>query len=155
MIGSGATAAASFSQGRASGLDVSAAAAAWAAARASGDASSFLVVSVDHAAKRAAVAAAGTGGYAALRAHLAAAPPTAALFGAFPYSSKGLARFAFFCYLPPLLAGMARGRVSLQRAAVYAAFEGVVGDLTLEEDLGEAAVVAALQRVPGAADVAL
>ena len=50
---------------------------------------------------------------------------------------------------------MARGRVSLQRAAVYAACAGVVGDVTLEEDLAPAAVLALLARIPGAQGVAL
>jgi hypothetical protein len=157
MIGAGSSAAASFSAGRTSGLDASALAAAWAAARSSP--TSWLLATVDHGAKAVRLSAQGEGGYAALQPHLAAADGSAALFGVLPYASSGAQqqqhRHAFFCYLPPALAGMARGRVSLQRAAVYAACEGVVGDLTLEEDLAPAAVQALLARIPGAQGAAL
>ena len=155
MIGGGASAAASFSSGRSSGLDVTPVAPAWAATRGAADA--FLVLTVDHAKKSAGVHAQGSGGYAALHPLLQAADGKAALFGALPYMSKGQPRHAFFCFLPPGLTGMARGRVSLQRAAVYAALEGVVGDLTLDDaDAAQpAAVAAALSRIPGAQDVQL
>ena len=153
MIGAGSSAAASFSAGRTSGLDVSALSAAWAAARSSP--ASWLLATVDHAAKAVRLRAQGEGGYAALQASLASADASAALFGVLPYASGGQPRHAFFCYLPPALAGMARGRVSLQRAAVYAACAGVVGDVTLEEDLAPAAVAALLARIPGAQGVAL
>ena len=152
MIGAGSSAAASFSAGRSAGLDATALSAAWAAAR--GTPAAFLVATVDHAAKAVRLRAQGAG-YGALRTHLAAADGSAALFGVLPYSAGGQARHAFFCYLPPALAGMARGRVSLQRAAVYAACQGVVGDVTLEEDLAPEAVQALLARIPGAQGVAL
>jgi hypothetical protein len=52
---------------------------------------------------------------------------------------------------------MARGRVSMQRSAVYAAFEGVVGDLQVDalEGLQPEVVAAALAKLPGAKAIEL
>ena len=98
-----------------------------------------------------------SGGFAALSSFMLAQDGKAALFCAFPYRSGGASRHAFLSFVPPSLAGMARGRVSMQRSAVYAAFEGVVGDLQVDalEGLQPEVVAAALAKLPGAKAVEL
>ena len=143
-----------LSAGRDSGLDASPALAAWASVRGSG--ASFLLVSVTKANALEVVSAPPTGGFDALRAELLGAPDRV-LFGAFPFSRGGAARFCFFAWVGPAVSGMARAKVALQKNGVARALEGCSAELQWMEagDTAREAVAAALSAMPGAGEVAL
>jgi hypothetical protein len=151
LIGAGAKAAAAHASGRTSGLDVSSLVGPWGEIR--GAAHGFLTASVDHKSSKLLVEELSPeGGFDSILA--ACSKDTAqckVLYGAFPFQSKGLQRFAFFTFIGKDVGGMAKGRVSLQKAGVYAAFEGVSADLTFNglEELTRENVTQALQRLPG------
>lgn len=152
MIGAGSAAAASFSSNRSSGLDTSALSAPWSSLRGTPN---CLTCSV--ASNAIAGVTVHEGGFSALQPVLQSAASTAAIYGVLPYRNAGTLRHCFFCFIPPSLTGMARARISLQKAAVYAAFEGVVGDLTLDDPAActAEAIVAALSRLPSAQGIEL
>ncbi len=149
------SAAKALSAGRDSGLDPSAAAAPWDATRAAAAAGASLLVSVTKANALEVVAALPSGGFAALRAALLAHPDKV-LYGAFPYTSRGLQRFAFFTCVGAGVGGMARGRVALQKGGVAKALEGCAGELFWPGGAEEAtagAAAEALGALPGGGEV--
>ena len=92
--------------------------------------------------------ATGSGGWSACRASLGDGD---ILYGACAFSVGGLPRWFFFSWCGPTASPLKRGKVPLQRGAIYAAMEGVVADLSLveREDLGDAAVTARLVKALG------
>ena len=157
MIGAGAKAAAAHASGRSSGLDVSSLEGPWGEVR--GGTQGIIITSVDHKKSKLMIEELSKdGGFDAIIA--LCSKDTAqckVLYGAFPFQSKGLQRFAFFTFIGKDVAGMARGRVSLQKAGVYGGFEGVSADLTFNglEELTRESVTQALQRLPGVEDLVL
>ena len=127
---------------------------AWGAARSTPGA--WLTVAYDPTAKDTVVLKeAGAGGWPACAASLA---DDAIAFGAFAFTLGAQHRVAFFSWVGPGVSPLKRGKVPLQRGAVYAAFEGVCADLSFAERelLAPAAVVAQLSRLlTGRGDVVL
>ena len=156
MIGAGPKAAAAHASGRSSGLDTSSVAGPWGEVRAASQ--GFIIASVDKASKVVIEEHSSSGGFDSVLSLCSAdAAQSKVLYGAFPFQSKGLQRFAFFAFIGKDVAGMARGRVSLQKAGVYAAFDGVSADLTFNglEELTRDNVIQTLQRLPGVEGVKL
>jgi len=148
MIGAGASAAAGFGVGRSSGLDVLDCIEPWKEIRAGGS-GGYLVVSVEG--KKVVIEeGSNEGGFDTVQA-CCKKSNSRVLYGSFPFRNKGLLRFAFFSFIGNEVGGMARGRVSLQRAGVYAAFDGVTADLSFNgiEEVTRDFVVQALSRLPG------
>jgi hypothetical protein len=150
--------AALYTAKRESGMDTSGVAAAWAAARGSG-APSWVAAGLDPAVKdKVVVIGTGDDGLAGLRAAMTAADG-AVVFGAFPFSCDGASRkWAFVTWVGPAVSALKKGRVALQKAAVYNAFEGVVADIGIvssADELGDAVVVAAVRKATGKADAAV
>lgn len=117
----------------------------------------FLTCAYDAAAKDTVVlkASGAAGGWASAAATLGDADIT---YGVFSFTAGGAPRLAFFSWVGPSASPLKRGKVPLQRGGVYAAFPGVVADLSLaeREDADPAAVAAKLAKaLGGGADVAL
>lgn len=127
---------------RASGLDVSAVPAAWAAAREVKGAP-YLVASLRGA--ELVIAGAGAGGLAELRPLLDDAVVS---FVGLSFVADGRQRFAFCIWVGPSVGAVARGRVSLLKGAAAAAFEGTCVELNWasRDDTIDAAVLDALRK---------
>lgn len=115
---------------------------AWGAAR--GAPGAWFTCAYDPTAKDTVVLkdAGGAGGWRACAASLA---DDAIVYGCFSFAAGEQHRVAFFSWVGPSVSPLKRGKVPLQRGAVYAAFEGVCADLSLagERELLEPAAVAA------------
>lgn len=96
----------------------------------------------------------GAGGWASCEASLA---DDAIVFGAFAFTLGGQHRVAFFSWVGANVSPLKRGKVPLQRGAVYNALEGCCADLSLSsrEDAQPGAVAAKLVKLLSNGDVAL
>jgi hypothetical protein len=147
-----------YSQKRESGVDTSAIAGPWSEARSKGESGSWLLVGFDDAVKdKVVVRGAGEGGLATLKQTLLAEGMAGSIaFAGFPFRADGGVRFAFVTWVGPSVSALKKGKVSLQKAGVYNAFDGVVADVGIvgsADDLEEAAVGAALKKAIGKGDI--
>ena len=78
-------------------------------------------------------------------------------FGAFAAVVDGATRFVFFTYCGPAVSAVRRGRVSLQKNAVYNAFDGVVCEVYAvdREELAHDAVAAVIAKALGKSAVVI
>lgn len=124
---------------------------AWQTLRASNTSDGWLTAIMSATPSTAELHATGSGGWPACRAGLGDGD---ILYGACAFSARtegGLPRWFFFSWCGPTASPLKRGKVPLQRGAIYAALEGVVADLSLveREDLEDAAVTARLIKALG------
>lgn len=96
----------------------------------------------------------GDGGLAEMRQHLT---DDIIAFGAFPFNSSGQRKFGFLSWVGPSVSALKKGKVSLQKAGVYNAFEGVVADIQAmnKDDLEDAAILGQLRKTIKSGDVSL
>ena len=118
-------------------------------------ASDFVALAYAPGSKKAlALAGSGTGGYAALRAHLA---DDAVVYGAFRARVDGAEKLLFCTSVGEAVGGMAKGRAAMHKQDVENALAGTVGGVAMgdAEELEADAVAEKVKLALGAAEVKL